>query len=114
MDDYLIGAGAVLTAGAAGSIAGASLHAQVDPRLSGQVRAAMVDFEAGDLSELSRVVILATGWSVGRFEEQVSRKLPAAGRLTTTATGSITPLGDGCGLKTSLGATRRFTMDDGW
>jgi hypothetical protein len=84
MDDYLIGAGAVLTAGAAGSITGASLHAQVDPRLSAQVRAAMVDFEAGDVSEISRVVIVATGWSVGRFEEQVSRKLLAARECTFT------------------------------
>jgi hypothetical protein len=82
MNDYLIGAGAVLTAGSAGSIAGASLHAQVDPRLAEQVQAAMVDFEAGDLSELSRVVIVATGWSVGRFEAQVSRKLLAARECT--------------------------------
>jgi hypothetical protein len=82
MDNYLIGAGAVLTAGAAGSITGASLHAQVDAGLSGQVQAAMVDFEAGDLSELSRVVIVATGWSVGRFEERVSRKLLAARECT--------------------------------
>ena len=82
MNDYLIGAGAVLTAGAAGSIAGAALHAQLDPLLAGQVRAAMVDFEAGDVSELSRVVIMATGWSVGRFDAEVTQKLLAARECT--------------------------------
>ncbi len=46
MDEYFIGAGALLTAGPQASIASATLHAQTDPGLSQQVVAAVVDFEA--------------------------------------------------------------------
>jgi hypothetical protein len=75
MNDYLIGAGALLTAGPESSIAGATLHAQTDALLAGQVRAALVDFEAADPDELSRIVIMATGWRRARFDAEVIQPL---------------------------------------
>jgi hypothetical protein len=77
MNEYLIGAGALLTAGPESSIAGATLHAQTDALLAGQVRAALVDFEAADPEELSRIVIMATGWRRARFDAEVIQPLTA-------------------------------------
>lgn len=77
MSEYLIGAGAVLTAGPAATIAGATLHAETDDQLAGEVRAAVVDFEASSASELSRIVILAPGWRASRFEHEVVQPLLA-------------------------------------
>jgi len=82
MNEYLIGAGALLTAGPAASIAGATLHAQTDPSLAGQVEAAVIDFEAGKCSELSQIVIIATGWCCARFEAEVVKPLLARGECT--------------------------------
>jgi hypothetical protein len=75
MSEYLIGAGALLTAGPESSIAGATLHAQTDALLANQVRAALVDFEAADAEELSRIVIMATGWRGARFDAEVIQPL---------------------------------------
>lgn len=75
MDEYLIGAGALLTAGPEGSITAASLHAQMAPGLAGQVEAALVDFEASQLAEVSRLLIVASGWSGSQFRNAVVRKL---------------------------------------
>ena len=75
MDEYLIGAGAVLTAGPESSISRATLHAQTDARLAAQVKAAVIDFEATAPQELSRIVIVAAGWARGPFESQVISKL---------------------------------------
>jgi hypothetical protein len=75
MDEYLIGAGALLTAGPAASIAGATLHAQPELGLAGQVRAALVDFEASHVADVSRVLIVAAGWSASRFHERVVSRL---------------------------------------
>lgn len=75
MDGYLIGAGALLTAGPAASIRAATLHAQTDPALAKQARAALIDFEASSLGELSQVVIMAAGWSPAQFEAGVVRPL---------------------------------------
>lgn len=82
MSEYLIGAGAVLTAGAAASIAGATLHAQTDSPAAGEIRAALVDFEAGSPRDLSRVILVATGWSPNRFESEVIQPLLARGECT--------------------------------
>ena len=46
MDGYFIGAGALLTAGEEASIARATLHAQTEEGLAGQIKAAVIDFEA--------------------------------------------------------------------
>jgi len=75
MSEYLIGAGALLTAGPESSISGATLHAQTDALLATQVQAALVDFEAGHEDELSRVVIMATGWRRARFDAEVIQPL---------------------------------------
>jgi hypothetical protein len=77
MDGYLIGAGAVLRAGPSASIAPAALHAQTDRCLAAQVGAALIDFESTDLSELSRVLIVAAGWSGPRFQTEVVQALLA-------------------------------------
>ena len=82
MSEYLIGAGAVLTAGAAASIASATLHAQTDSPAAGEIRAAVIDFEAGSPRELSRIVIVPTGWSPRRFESDVTEPLLARGECT--------------------------------
>jgi len=75
MDEYFIGAGALLTAGESASVAGATLHAQPDPGLAGKVQAALVDFESTELAELSRLLIVAAGWSVPRFQDEVVQQL---------------------------------------
>lgn len=71
MDEYLIGAGAILTAGPAATVRSATLHAQTDKALARQVRAALVDFEATSADELSRVLLVAAGWSSSRFHNEV-------------------------------------------
>ena len=82
MDQYLIGAGAVLTAGRQASIAPATLHAQTDPHLAAQVKAALIDFESADPRDLSRIVIVLSGWSGARFRETVTRPLLARGECS--------------------------------
>jgi len=77
MDDYLIGAGALLTAGPAASISSATLHAQTEAGLACRVEAALIDFESVRADELSRVLIVAAGWSSKRFESQVVQPLLA-------------------------------------
>lgn len=78
MDEYLIGAGALLTAGPEASIAPATLHAQTDPLLVRAVKAAVIDFESAGPAELSRIVIMVAGWGRGRFREAVVEQLLAA------------------------------------
>jgi hypothetical protein len=82
MSEYLIGAGAVLTAGAAASIAGATLHAQTDSGAAETIRAAVMDFEAPSSHELSRIVIVAAGWTPRRFEAEVITPLLERGECT--------------------------------
>ena len=77
MDEYFIGAGALLTAGPAASIASATLHAEVEPKLAGRIQAALIDFESIRLNEVSRVLIVAAGWSSGRFRSDVVQRLLA-------------------------------------
>jgi hypothetical protein len=77
MNDYLIGAGALLTAGPESSIAAAILHAQIEPLLAQQVGAALVDFEGSDPEELSRILIMASGWRRARFDAEVVAPLAA-------------------------------------
>jgi hypothetical protein len=75
MDEFFIGAGALLTAGEEASIRGATLHARPESGLSAQVGTAVIDFEAARLSELSRLLIVAAGWSGGRFRAEVVSRL---------------------------------------
>lgn len=82
MNEYLIGAGALLTAGPASSLVGATLHAQTEPGIASRVEAAVIDFEAARPAELSRIVIVAAGWRARDFEEGVSQPLLARGDCT--------------------------------
>jgi hypothetical protein len=75
MDEYFIGAGALLTAGKEASIRGATLHARPENDLAGQVDVALIDFEATRVSELSRLLIVAAGWSACRFRAEVVSRL---------------------------------------
>jgi hypothetical protein len=63
MNQYIIGAGAILTAGPTASITPATLHAQTEASLAEAVRAGLVDFESSSLADLSKLVVFATGWS---------------------------------------------------
>lgn len=75
MDEYFIGAGALLTAGATASITGATLHAQPERGLGAQVEAAVIDFESLRASELSRILLVASGWTGARFRADVVSRL---------------------------------------
>ena len=78
MNDYVIGSGAVLTAGPNASIAAATLHAQTDAAIAAGVRAALVDFESRSPSELSKLVVFATGWNGARVRSpSLSRRSEA-------------------------------------
>lgn len=77
MDEYLIGAGALLTSGPAATIQGATLHAQPEAGLARQVAAALIDFESLNPDELSRVLIVASGWSGPQFRAAVVARLLA-------------------------------------
>lgn len=82
MNDYVIGSGALLSVGPSATITGASLHAQTDPLLAGQVKAALVDFEASSVSDLSRLLIVASGWTRRQFDDHVIRPLLEHGECT--------------------------------
>lgn len=97
MDGYLIGAGAVLKAGPTASIAPAALHAQADPCLISEIGAALLDFESTDVSELSRVLIVAAGWSAPRFAAEVVR--PLLERRECTLADVIAMLAEATGLR---------------
>lgn len=97
MEGYLIGAGAVLKAGPTASIAPAALHAQADPRLASEIGAALVDFESTDASELSRILIVAAGWSGPRFAAEVVR--PLLERRECTLADVIVMLAEATGVR---------------
>jgi len=78
MDEYFIGAGALLTAGASAPITGATLHAQTEQGM-GKVEAVVIDFEATRVGELSRILIVAAGWSSSRFRGEVVSRLLSQG-----------------------------------
>jgi hypothetical protein len=82
MNDYVIGAGAVLTAGPSATIAGATLHMQVDPLLAPSVRAALVDFESSGKGELTKVVVVASGWNARRVQHELVTPLLARGECS--------------------------------
>jgi hypothetical protein len=95
MNDYVIGAGAVLTAGPTATIAGATLHMQVDPLLAPSVGAALVDFESSGKGELTKVVIVATGWNPRRVQHELVAPLLA--RRECTLSDLLVALGQASG-----------------
>ncbi|HTU70759.1 MAG TPA: hypothetical protein VMF11_10630 [Candidatus Baltobacteraceae bacterium] len=82
MNEYLIGAGAILTAGPQASIAGATLHAQTDAALAPTVRAALFDFESPGMLELTKVVLVAAGWNAARVRAELVAPLLARRECT--------------------------------
>ena len=103
MNDYVIGSGAVLTAGPNASIAGATLHAQTDAAIAATVRAAVVDFESRSANELTKVVMLATGWSPARVKAELVA--PLRSRRVCTLRRRHRPLG--CGRTDGRGPSLR-------
>ncbi len=75
MDEYFIGAGALLTAGPTASIAGATLHAQPKPGLAGCIEAALVDFEATQARRGRAYPYCGGRWSGARFRAEIVGKL---------------------------------------
>lgn len=73
--DYIIGAGALLETGEAGTITPASLHADVDPALARRVEVAAIDFEGTTAAAMQRLLIVAQGWNAAQFRGAVSEKL---------------------------------------
>jgi hypothetical protein len=84
MNDYVIGSGALLTAGPSATIAGATLHMQVDPRLAPSVRAALVDFESTGKGDLTKVIVVAAGWNARRVQRDLVAPLLSRGECTLT------------------------------
>lgn len=82
MNDYVIGAGAILTAGPKASIAAATLHAQTESALAPAVKAAIVDFESSSLDELTRLIVLAPGWNPARVRREIVTPLIARNECT--------------------------------
>lgn len=82
MNDYVIGSGAVLTAGPNASIAGATLHAQTEAAIAAGVHAAIVDFESTSGADLSKIVVVATGWNAVRVRAELVDPLLASGSCT--------------------------------
>lgn len=73
--EYIIGAGAILTAGANGAITAATVHAQVDPALAPDISTAVIDFESGELHRLERLLVVTCGWDAQQFRDGVTADL---------------------------------------
>lgn len=73
--DYIIGAGAILESGEAGSITPATLHAHVDAALAHRVKVAAVDFDSASAHSLKRLLIVGQGWNAARVRTEVTDKL---------------------------------------
>ena len=80
--EYIIGAGAILESGEAGTITPATLHAHVDAALAERVKVAAVDFESVTSGSLKRLLILAQGWNTGQFRTLVTERLRAQRECT--------------------------------
>lgn len=79
MDEYFIGAGALLTAGPRASIRAASLHAQPETGDRHPIAAAVVDLESARAEDISQLLLVAAGWSGSRFHAEVVQRLLAQG-----------------------------------
>lgn len=75
MSDYLIGSGAILTAGAAASITPATLHARVAAAIAGATRCAAIDLEGTQPGELARLLVVVQGWDGATFAREVTPRL---------------------------------------
>ncbi|MDQ6826460.1 MAG: hypothetical protein M3Z14_04570 [Candidatus Eremiobacteraeota bacterium] len=77
--DYIIGAGAMLTAGGETSIARATLHAQTIDLDARNTKGMVIDFEASRPAELRRLLILGVGLSPQSFHDGVTKRLIGCG-----------------------------------
>ena len=75
MEQYIIGAGAVLRTGSQSSITPAALHAQVDPALAATARAVAIDFEGTSAQAMRRLLLVAAGWNAREFRDGVTERL---------------------------------------
>jgi hypothetical protein len=82
MNDYLIGSGAVVTAGPSATITSATLHAQTDPALALQAKAVVVDFEGTAAHEITSLVAIGKGWTPARVTSRLIEPLLAAGECS--------------------------------
>jgi hypothetical protein len=80
--DYIIGAGAILESGEAGSITPATLHAHVDAALAERVQVAAIDFESLTQESLKRLLILRQGWNATQFGSAVTQRLRTQGECS--------------------------------
>lgn len=79
MYPYFIGSGVMLEAGAGAPAVAATLHAQTDAVLASSVRAAAIDFEGAAESDLSRLLLVAAGWTSSAFDRAVTAPLRLRG-----------------------------------
>lgn len=77
MSEYIIGAGAVLTAGDNAKITPAALHAEVGDGVAAIARAVAVDFEGTSEARLQRLVVVGQGWNRSAFQREVTVPLAA-------------------------------------
>lgn len=82
MNQYMIGAGAILCAGPMASVTAATLHAQTDASIAAVVRAGVVDFESSSLADLSKLVVFATGWSAHDVRDRLIAPLVEIGNCS--------------------------------
>ncbi len=85
MDEYIIGAGAMLAGGLQATITGTKVHAEVSARVASRARAIAIDFEstrglAGQpASDVQRLLIVAAGWAASTFQASVTGRLLHSG-----------------------------------
>ncbi len=77
--DYIIGAGAMLTAGAQSSIARATLHAQTTDTDARSSKGVVIDFDSSRPAELRRLLILGVGLTPQSFHDCVTMRLIGSG-----------------------------------
>ena len=75
MSEYIIGAGAVLTAGDNAKITPAALHAEVGFGLAAIAKAVAIDFEGTSEARLQRIVVVGQGWNRSAFQREVTAPL---------------------------------------
>ena len=109
MDDYIIGAGALLTSGDNATITPAALHAQVDGGVASCARAIAVDFEGPRAGPLRRVLVMAAGWSGVQFQRDVTARLLEQG--TCSFADVLSTLGRALGVR-EVHVFARWSPDD--
>lgn len=82
MSEYIIGAGAVLTAGDNAKITPAALHAEVGDGVSAIAHAVAIDFEGTSEARLQRLVVVAQGWNRSGFQREVTSPLATTRECT--------------------------------